>query len=155
MEPVWRIAIDAATYAADDMTGKGAELTGGRWNPKGTPLVYASSSISLAVLETLVHLDTTDALPLNRYLVSIAIPKRVFEAATTETTPPVGWDAEPASQTSVNVGRSWIAGGKSALLRVPSVIVPEEFNLLINPSHPDSKGIKAKKVRKFVYDARF
>jgi len=66
---VWRIAAETPDYEAHDLSGKGAEQTGGRWNRKGTPLIYTSVSRALACLETVVHLSSGDALPLNRYLV--------------------------------------------------------------------------------------
>src|SRR5437763_13633524 len=69
----WRIAPDTPDYTADDLTGEGARQSGGRWNRVGTPMVYASGSIELACLETIVHLRAGD-LPLNRYLVQIELP---------------------------------------------------------------------------------
>jgi RES domain-containing protein len=151
----WRIATDARRYPADDMSGAGAASRGGRWNDRGTAVVYSSESRALACLETLVHLDD-GGLPLNRYLVRIDIPDPVWKAARRETpaTLPVGWDAEPASITSVTLGNSWAQSRGSAILRVPSVIVPEEENILINPAHPDAAGITASKVRRWLYDPR-
>jgi RES domain-containing protein len=67
---------------------------------------------------------------------------------------PVGWDAEPAGRASIELGTIWIRSGSSALLVVPSGIVPEEFNVLINPQHADSARIAAEKVRKWFYDPR-
>ena len=152
---VWRIATDAKDYEADDLSGKGAEITGGRWNDKGTPLVYTSTNRSLAALETIVHLNS-GGLPLNRYLVEIVIPDDVWNAAEAldHTNAPVGWDAEPASRASSNFGTRWARAATSPLLRVPSVIVPEESNVLINPRHPDIAAIKARKVRKWICDPR-
>lgn len=152
---VWRIATDAPTYAADDLTGEGAKQTGGRWNKKGIPVLYTSRTRALACLETVVHLSG-GGLPLNRYLVEIEIQDDVWTSAQVETvaTLPVGWDAEPASGTSINFGSNWLASGTSALLIVPSVIVHEEFNVLINPAHPDITKISAKKVRRWLYDPR-
>jgi RES domain-containing protein len=66
----------------------------------------------------------------------------------------VGWDAEPASITSIRLGTAWARSGASAILRVPSVIVPEEENILINPAHPDTAGITATKARRWLYDPR-
>ena len=151
----WRIATDTPDYLADDMTGKGAESTGGRWNRKGRAVVYASPSIALACLETIVHLKQ-GGLPLNRYLVKILVPHATWELRNelTAASAPVGWDAEPAGKVSLDLGDSWIDGGASALLFVPSVVVPEERNLLINPAHADAKGITAQKVRKWLYDPR-
>lgn len=152
---VWRIATDTRDYEADDLSGKGAEITGGRWNDKGTPLVYTATNRSLAALETIVHLNS-GGLPLNRYLVEIVIPDDVWNAAEgiDYITAPVGWDAEPASRTSSDYGTRWARAATSLLLRVPSVIVPEESNVLINPRHPDIAAIKAPKVRKWTYDSR-
>ncbi|MCC6718989.1 MAG: RES family NAD+ phosphorylase [Acetobacteraceae bacterium] len=152
---VWRIAADTATYPADDLSGNGARATGGRWNARGQAVVYASTTRALACLETVVHLNA-GGLPLNRYLVEISIPAAVWKAARRETAGglPVGWDAEPASLTSVGFGGAWVAGMRSAVLVVPSVVVPEEFNVLINPGHPGAEGIACRKVRKWVFDGR-
>lgn len=152
---VWRIAADTKDYLADDLTGKGAEITGGRWNQKGTAMLYTATSRALACLETFVHLNS-GGLPLNRYLVAIEIEDGLWNAARVETdaTLPVGWDAEPASLTSVNLGTAWARASMSLLLSIPSVIVPEEANVLINTRHPDSAKIKATKVRRWLYDPR-
>src|SRR5690606_5935996 len=101
----------------------------------GLPLVYSSGNIALACLETLVHIKLS--LPLNRYLIQIDIPLDVWNARMILAAPlPVGWDAEPAGTTSITKGDQWIFGGTTAILEVPSVLVPEESNFLINPSHP-------------------
>lgn len=152
MALAWRIAAEAKAYAADDLSGAGAAITGGRWNDAGTAIVYSSPSIALAALETLAHLSA-GALPLNRYLVRIDIPDPVWARSLTLDAD-VGWDALPPGQTSVRHGEAWVRAGRSALLWVPSVIVPEERNLLINPNHVDSSGITAVKIRRFEYDAR-
>ena len=149
---IWRIATDAPTYEATDLSGAGAKLSGGRWNRPGAPLVYASSSIALACLETLSHLDGSD-LPLNRYLVRIQVPGAIWDKAM-QLEPSVGWDATPAGRVSLDAGMKWMAGRQSVLLKVPSVIVAEEPNILINPEHPDAAKLKALKVRKFLYDSR-
>jgi RES domain-containing protein len=150
---VWRIATDTKTYEADDLSGSGAKSTGGRWNAEGEPVVYTSETQALACLETVVHLNA-GGLPLNRYLVCVTIPAAVWGAARTETlgSLPVGWDADPAGRASIQFGTGWIRSMASALLRVPSVIVPDEYNVLINPLHPDSSDIVAVKIRKWLYD---
>ena len=76
-EAVWRIATDTPRYLADDLSGAGAETTGGRWNEPGVPMVYASASRALSCLETIVHLGA-GGLPLNRYLVKVTIPADVW-----------------------------------------------------------------------------
>ena len=152
---IWRIASDTRDYEADDLSGKGAEITGGRWNDKGTPVVYTSANRALAALETIVHLNA-GGLPLNRYLIEVTIPDMVWDAAELidSISAPVGWDAEPASKTSSDFGTRWARSNSSLLLRVPSVLVPEESNVLINPRHPDIVKVTARKVRKWLYDAR-
>ena len=152
---VWRIATDTPNYEADDLSGAGAKATGGRWNEKGMAVVYASETRALACLETFVHLNA-GGLPLNRYLVAITISDVIWAQARieTEATLKIGWDAEPAGRVSLGVGTDWLKAGRSALLLVPSVVVPEEQNVLINPLHPDSVGMRARKVRRWTYDRR-
>jgi RES domain-containing protein len=152
---VWRIATDTPAYVAEDMSGAGAKASGGRWNRSGTAVVYCSSSIALACLETVVHLNA-GALPLNRYLVEIDIPDDIWAAAqiVTASTAPVGWDAVPPGKVSLDFGEDWNARKSAALLVVPSIIVPEEANILINPGHADATRIVARKVRRWHYDPR-
>ena len=152
---VWRIATDTPAYEADDLSGAGAKATGGRWNEVGVPVVYTSETRALACLETMVHLNA-GGLPLNRYLVAVTVPDDLWADAQRDGpgSPAVGWDAEPAGMVSIGFGTAWVRSGRSALLLVPSVIVPEEANILINPAHPDSRRITAAKVRKWLYDLR-
>ena len=152
---IYRIGVDTPAYEADDLSGKGAEITGGRWNEKGAAVVYAAESRSLACLETLVHL-AAGGLPLNRYLVEISIPDSVWAGAQRETVAslPVGWDAEPASRTSIRFGTAWLRSRRSAVLVLPSVLVAEECCVLLNPAHPDSARIRAVKSRRWLYDPR-
>jgi RES domain-containing protein len=152
---LWRIAADTRSYLADDLSGSGAKATGGRWNAVDHAVVYASTSRALACLETVVHLNA-GGLPLNRYLVEITVSDAVWAATRRVELAdlPVGWDAEPASRTSIDFGTDWILRGASALLAIPSVIVPEEVNVLISPAHPDMAGVTARKVRKWTYDPR-
>jgi len=151
---VWRIAVEAPTYAANDLSGTGAKMTGGRWNGKGTPLVYCATNIALTILET-VHYLRNGALPFNRYLVRIDVPDLVWEARQVLDPLPGGWDAIPAGLGARTAGDAWIAAGASALLLVPSVIVPDEYNVLINPRHADAAAIAATTLRRWIYDPRF
>jgi RES domain-containing protein len=154
-QTVWRIATDTPAYEADDLSGAGAKATGGRWNTAGMAVVYTSQTRALACLETVVHLNA-GGLPLNRYLVAVTIPDALWASAqmASAASLPVGWDAEPAGRSSIEFGTNWIRSGTAALLVVPSVIVPEELNVLINPQHSDSARITAAKVRKWLYDPR-
>ena len=151
---VWRISAEAPTYTADDLRGTGAKLTGGRWNSKGTPVVYCSSSIALATLETITYLRN-GSLPFNRYLVRIDVPDAVWNARKVLDPLPGGWDAIPAGLTARAAGDAWIASSASAILLVPSVIVPDEYNVLINPQHSDAAAIVATTVKRWIYDPRF
>jgi RES domain-containing protein len=152
---LWRIAPDTPDYEAHDLSGKGAEETGGRWNRKRTPLVYTSISRALACLETIVHLSSSGVLPLNRYLVQIRVPMTLWDVRVVfDPAHHVGWDAEPAGKVSMDWGTAWAQGGTTLLAEVPSLIVPEEQNILINPNHPDAAQVAAIKVRKWTYDPR-
>jgi RES domain-containing protein len=95
-------------------------------------------------------------LPLNRYLVEVTIPDDVWANAQAQTPSslPVGWKAEPAGQVSIQFGTTWVRSRRSALLVIPSVIVQEEFNVLISPAHADSARIAAVKLRRWIYDPR-
>jgi RES domain-containing protein len=151
----WRIATDTSDYASTDLSGLGAERVGGRWNRKGTPLIYTSTSIALACLETLIHLSGGMPRPFNRYLVRFTLPEEAWQSRIVfDRVTNVGWDALPAGFVSMNWGTHWAKSGVSLLAEVPSIVVPEEGNVLINPSHPDAHGINAKKMRRWTYDGR-
>ena len=152
---LWRIAKHTADYRAVDLSGGGAKFTGGRWNSKGQAVVYASSTIALATLETLSHLGDNIAIR-NAFLIRIDVPVSVWvrrEYITPDDLSP-SWVAEPPGSTTIDFGDAWIDSGSAALLMVPSVIVPEEFNVLINPAHPDAKKIRAVIARQYLYDPR-
>lgn len=155
MISAWRIGTDTPLYTADDMSGTGAKIGGGRWNRPGNAVTYSATSIALACLETVVHLKS-GGLPFNRYLVRIDIPADVWKArqSITHKSAPVGWDALPAGVVSLDIGDQWLALRTSAILLVPSIVVPEEQNILINPAHPDASKFKVTKVRKWQYDSR-
>jgi RES domain-containing protein len=153
---LWRIAAETKQYKAHDASGGGAARSPGRWNEAGQPLLYAAPTIAIAVLETAAHIDD-GGLPLNRYLVRFDVPpavwrkRRVLDPASM----PPTWNAIPAGATSAEIGSDWIKSLRSAILLVPSVIVPEEHAALINPAHPDMARIKASVVRPFEYAKLF
>ena len=153
---LWRIAADTPDWTAEDMGGKGAAAKGGRWNHPREHVVYASRSISLAAWETRAHLGRSGTrLPFNRYLVRIDVPDDVWSRR--ELRPSalaVGWDAIPEGRVSRDHGSAWLVGARSAMLVVPSVIIPEEDNVLLNPAASDFALIQAVKVRRFLYDHR-
>lgn len=153
---LWRIATDTPQWSADDLAGKGAASRGSRWNHPGEPVTFAATSVSLAAWETRAHLGkSASRLPWNRFLVRIDVPDAVWAARLVLQRPvSVGWDAIPEGLVSRELGSGWLRGGASALLVVPSVIIEEEDNVLINPAHPDAGALTATKVRRFVYDHR-
>ena len=151
---VWRIAADTPDYGADDLSGEGAKRSGGRWNRKGTPLVYTSHSRALACLEVLAHLSH-GGLPLNRYLVQILIPLEQWQLAVHfDPAANVGWDALPPALVSLDWGTQWAQSGVSLVAHVPSIVVPEETNILLNPQHPDATKLTVNKIRRWDFDLR-
>jgi len=153
---LWRIAGETRAYRADDMSGAGAAKYPGRWNDDGQRVLYTATSLALAALETAAYVDA-HGLPLNRHVVSIEVPAAVWKARI-QFTPqdlPGGWDAVPAGMASVRIGSQWLTSLASAIALVPSVIVPEEYNALINPEHRDAKKLRATTGRKFQYNVVF
>jgi RES domain-containing protein len=128
----WRII--KAKHAAAAFSGDAARKYGGRWNSPGTAVVYAAGSVSLAILETVVHLQSHELL--ERYLPF----ELAFDAARVITLDPVTlpktWRSSPPPPTIQHIGDAWVAAAGSPVLRVPSVIVPAEWNYVLNPSHP-------------------
>lgn len=147
----WRIVKRRLIKAA--FTGDGARRYGGRWNSKGVPLIYTAQHQSLAALEMLAHLDTSELLA--SY---VAIPVEFDEAlvARVESAAlPEDWRRYPAPGILRAIGDDWALSGKSAVLRVPSVLVTSESNFLLNPRHPEFLKIKIGKPEPFAFDARF
>jgi formylglycine-generating enzyme required for sulfatase activity/RES domain-containing protein len=159
---IWRIAIEGLTWKANDLSGNGAALSPGRWNSLDRPIVYSSSSIALACLETVVHLAGDDPLPFPRQLVRITIPSHHWQQRKMFANEVLsGWDSAPTPEQAVDWlaatrawGDAWLLGLDSLLAEVPSVIVPEETNLLLNPLHPAHGELVAEIVRPWIYDTR-
>ena len=132
----------------EDLSGRGAELFGGRWNEKGTPALYTSSSLSLAALEILVHTDKSLP-PVNMAYAKIYVPDEMFSLKILR----LENNEEP-----VIYGTKWLKEKRGLILKVPSVILPyeyeHEFNLLLNPLHEDYKKIFVAEVHDFSFDVR-
>lgn len=155
---VFRIARATRNWCADDLSGLGAARYGGRWNRERTPMVYASTHRSLAALEVLVHMREPHgmALPLVRYLVEIALPSAAWDAREEfDAARHPGWDTTPAGSVSIDWGTAWANGLRSLIALVPSVLMPEERNVLINPLHPDAAKVRVATLRPWNYDVRF
>ncbi|MDC4207135.1 MAG: RES family NAD+ phosphorylase (plasmid) [Candidatus Manganitrophus sp.] len=150
MREVYRIAL---AKHARDLSGKGARLTGGRWNTKDTAVIYTSESRSLAAMEYLVHVSLTD-IPPEIKITSIGIPETIIPKEIDSSDLPKDWRKSPAPFLLGDIGAKWVSGMDSLLLRVPSAVVLHEFNILINPAHPDMKSVKIVDVESFIYDER-
>ena len=140
-------------WADSALSGEGARKHGGRWNSAGTPLVYLSGSRALAALETLVHLTTPETRAKGFSLLEIGFPTHSIEVVPVAGLPP-NWRSSPPTSTTMKVGDDWFASKRSLVLRVPSTLVAEEDNWLINPLHPRASAVTVPKVRTFSFDAR-
>jgi len=137
------------------LSGLGASRAqGNRWNSLGTELVYTSESRALATLEIVVHLDLSEDLPTDRYYVQIEIPDDITILEVDSKDLPTDWDAKPPSVFTQSIGDEFRAGNEAAVLKVPSSIVPQEYNYLINPAHPESKRIKVTDTTSMTLDTR-
>lgn len=138
---------------AEDLSGTGARLNGGRWNSVGVSALYTSSHRSLAVLEILVH-TTNDFVPDDLRMVTIKIPDDclIEEVKDKEIKDEV--EKRGVNAQFNEIGDKWLKSNKSVLLKVPSVIIIEEFNYLINPLHKDFHKIKIEEIKTFDFDRR-
>jgi RES domain-containing protein len=148
---VWRLVPEQ--WAGGAFTGEGARLNAGRWNSVGTALVYLSSSLSLAALETLVHADPED-LPDRFSAIPVDIPGALRIEPVDPSSISSDWRrAEPPPALRA-FGDDWVKQRHAVLTQVPSVIIPEEHNYLLNPVHPDFGRLKIGAAQPFVFDPR-
>ncbi len=146
----WRIT--KRKHARHAFSGEGAREFGGRWNNPGTAVVYTAQSQSLAALEMLVHLDSADLL--EKYVLLAADFDRSLVKVVDASNLPRNWRADPPPAQVRSVGDEWVLGGSSAVLQVPSVLVPGENNFLLNPGHQDLARIRFGTPLAFRFDAR-
>lgn len=149
MPEAWRIVKEK--HAPTAFSGEGALRMGGRWNSRGVPVVYTSSTKSLAALESLVHLNP----PVLFNYVAIRLE---FDAALVEIVPvknlPPDWWVEPPPPSSKAVGDEWVRKARSAVLAVPSAVISGEPNFLLSPAHPDFKKVSIGEPERFAFDPR-
>ena len=150
MPELWRVV--KRTHAATAFDGKAAQRFGGRWNSPGRRVVYTSASKSLAVLEVLVHLDVGRPLP---RLVAFAfdVPDELVDRLPAERLPR-HWRTPHGMLATQRIGDEWLAAGNTLALAVPSTIVPEESNYLLNPAHPGFGRLKFGRSMPFLLDPR-
>lgn len=146
---VYRIAKDIFIR---DLTGIGAKTVGGRWNFKGIAVLYTSSSVSLSMLECLAHFPPAFA-PKDMAMATIHIPDDSIYEITIDQLPN-NWQAVPSPRELKDLAYQWIKKQEYLILKVPSIIVPNEYNYIINPFHPDFSTIKLEEVGAFRFDNR-
>jgi len=136
-----------------DLTGTGAKLYGGRWNHRGTAVVYTSETRALAAVELLVHVSLSNA-PRGLMIATIEIPDSIAPEDAPRASLPRGWRDYPPPRQVADLGTQWVKSGKSLLLRVPSAVVEQEYNILINPLHSDMRHVRLQRAEKFEFDKR-
>lgn len=147
---VWRVC--AARHGARAFTGEGAERHGGRWSPPGLRAVYTAESRALAVVEVLVHVDDPARLSGVEWVsVAATVPAALIERPARV---PEEWRALPFRPATQEFGAAWLRARRSVALRLPSVVIPGEFNYLLNPAHPDFGQVRLGRPEPFYFDPR-
>ena len=137
----------------NNLTGEGAGLYGGRWNLKGTKMLCASQSRSLATVEYLVHIPIS-MIPDDLCIAEIELPDMKSDSTIDLEELPEDWRRYPAPIILGRMGSRWVRTGESLILKVPSAVVEEEWNILINPAHPDFRNVRIRSVNAFRLDER-
>lgn len=145
--------ISKAKYAKTAFSGVGGLEAAGRWHHRGQLIVYAAATLSLAALEYLVHLGRRDA-KISLVSLRATIPDVTAIEVIDVASLAKNWDASPPVDSTMALGTEWCLELRSAILKVPSVIVPGEFNYLLNPQHPDFKLLEVSKPEPFSFDPR-
>lgn len=135
-----------------DLTGEGARFFGARWNHIGTACLYAAESRALAVLEYTVNVNILD-IPRALSMATFEIPDTGIQVLA-QTDLPGNWKESPAPASTKDFGTRLLQAAASPIIKIPSTVIPEEFNYLLNPSHADSRDFRLLDVRDFVYDVR-
>ena len=136
-----------------DLSGKGAEKAGGRWNTKGSAVLYTGESRALCTAEIAVHLPL-GIVPTEYELVTIEIPDTVSIQAVSVDELPDDWNALPPTRATQAIGDQWVKEGNSLVLQVPSVVIQGDFNYLVNPAHPDFGRVQRLSIEPFGFDER-
>lgn len=137
---------------AKDIKGTGSFMVGGRWNSRGKYMTYTSSSISLSMLENIAHFNKNSQ-PEDFCLVTIEIPTNSYKKYELNELSS-GWDEMPLSSYSKALGDEWLNSMESLAVYVPSVMNPKEYNILLNPLHPEFKKVKIVSVEPWPFDPR-
>ena len=148
---VWRLC--QAGYAKEALSGEGGMRASARWHDQGTRIVYTSSTLSLAALELLVRTDRAYAPP-GLVAVEIELPSSLDIERVTRSRLKAEWDAYPAPAFTRAFGSNWVAAMRTAVLEVPSAVIPRESNFLLNPAHPRFRRIRVVGRSPFSFDSR-
>ncbi len=148
----WRLVRPSYGDPAAAFSGEGARRYGGRWNTPGRPLVYASLHLSLAALETLAHADRR-RFERDYVAFTVRVPHDLVLELRDEDVP-IDWRARPTSWSARAVGDAWLTQRASVALTVPSVLVPPERNLLLDPEHPRFAEVRIGTPQRFRFDER-
>jgi len=138
---------------ANDLSGTGSEIAGGRWNFKGSRLLYSSESRALCMAEIAVHAPF-GIIPENYFMITIYIPQSIKTENVLAERLPKGWNNFPPIRATQEIGEEFIKTGKALVLKVPSAVVQGDFNYLVNPEHNDFNKIKIVQCEKFDFDER-
>jgi len=151
MRRLWRVC--AKAHVSKAFTGDGAFLYGGRWNPPGVSLVYTSTTLSLAALELYVNVEPADV-PGGFISMEALVPDGTSLETIDLSSLPRAWRRCPAPAALQAIGRRWLERGETLLLSVPSVVIPEERNFLVNPEHPEFLRLAIQPPKPFSFDPR-
>jgi RES domain-containing protein len=145
---IWRIA--SRGHAPD---GEGARLYGSRWTPRGMRAVFASATLSLAVLERFIHTDP-DLEPADLVAVGIDSGPGIHIESVDADDLPANWREYPAPSALASIGEQWLRQARTAALSVPSVVIPRERNFILNPAHADFERLRVWTPEPFAFDPR-
>lgn len=140
-------------YAASAFDGEGARRYGGRWNSPGVAIVYTAGSASLAELELLVHIDQSQLLATSYSIVPVSFDESLLTVVDSSKLV-AGWEKYPAPSVLQQLGDDWAHNGASVVLEVPSAVVPQELNYLLNPNHPDFNQLEIGPTTALSFDPR-
>lgn len=146
----WRIC--RRRYAAESASGEGARLYGGRWNSRGVRVVYASTSLALAAVETFVNLEP-NLIPADLVSIEGEIPDSLATKKLDPMILPPGWYGS-RDESLRRFGDGWIRSGEAVALLVPSAAIRGEWNVLLNPAHPDFARVGFKRPERFTFNTR-
>jgi len=149
---IWQIC--EATFAASAFSGEGASIVGGRWNSKGKRMVYTAEHLSLDILELFVHLNVPTVERDFFVAIKAEIPDNLDVEYMNIDRLPSDWYLSSSKSSLQAVGDEWMDSTRTPILAVPSAIVPQEFNYLINPLHPQFERLIIERPQPFNFDTR-